>query len=178
MDVDVDDLLAAAQAGDERARDRLFEVLFRQLHGRLRARVGASDADDLAQATLVVVAQNLATFTPSSNPGAFRGWVFGIARNLLKQHEQRRAAEQRRDQQIQAREEGQGRWGLATWLSARRRLSRVLRAISGMRPAARAALMDELDERDTPRSTENLGTIRMRRMRARKRLRARINCRS
>jgi RNA polymerase sigma-70 factor (ECF subfamily) len=80
---DFDTVLAAAQKGGECA----FAALYRDLNPRL-LRYFASRApglaDDLASDTWMAAANGLRGFT--GGEGAFRGWVFTIARHSLVQH--------------------------------------------------------------------------------------------
>ncbi|HEY3811305.1 MAG TPA: sigma-70 family RNA polymerase sigma factor [Acidimicrobiales bacterium] len=78
-----DEVLVAAQAGAEWA----FTILYRDLNPRLVRYFSAramSQAEDLAAETWLEASHNLATF--GGNEGAFRGWMFTIARRRLIQH--------------------------------------------------------------------------------------------
>jgi len=80
---DFDEILAAAQAGSEWA----FTALYRDLNPRLLRYLmtqAPSVAEDLASETWLAVARQLQSF--SGEEGAFRGWLFTIARRRLIQH--------------------------------------------------------------------------------------------
>jgi RNA polymerase sigma-70 factor (ECF subfamily) len=65
-----------------------FEAVFAEhypsIYAYLRRRVGASEADDIAAETFVRAYERRAGF--SSARGSVRGWLFGIASNLLHHH--------------------------------------------------------------------------------------------
>jgi RNA polymerase sigma-70 factor (ECF subfamily) len=63
---------------------RVFELHFDDVW-RFLVRLGApsADAEDLAQNVFVVAHRRLASFEPSR---AMRPWLFGIARNVLRDH--------------------------------------------------------------------------------------------
>lgn len=85
-----DDVLVAAQGGDELAFARVWRELNPRLVRYLHAFAPASGAD-LASETWLQVIRSLSNF--SGNEAAFRGWVFTIARNKLvdaARREQRR----------------------------------------------------------------------------------------
>ncbi len=78
-----DTVLAAAQVGAEWA----FGILYRDLNPRLVRYLGAqapSAAEDVAAETWLAAARQLGSFT--GGEGAFRGWLFTIARRRLIQH--------------------------------------------------------------------------------------------
>jgi RNA polymerase sigma-70 factor (ECF subfamily) len=71
---------------DGESWDRLHQVyapLLRQWIGRHQ--VQASDADDLVQDVLVVVARELPRFNHNERPGAFRSWLRTILVNRLRE---------------------------------------------------------------------------------------------
>src|SRR6476619_4442446 len=80
---DFDTVLAAAQAGAEWA----FTALYRDLNPRLvrflRAQAPGA-GDDLASETWLAAARQLGSF--SGTEGAFRGWMFTIARRRVIQY--------------------------------------------------------------------------------------------
>jgi len=88
---DFADVLAAAQAGQEWAVAVLYDALAPSLL-RYLAWQEPSAAEDLAGETWLGVAERLASF--DGDEGAFRGWIFGIARRRLADH-RRRAARRR-----------------------------------------------------------------------------------
>jgi len=77
-------LMERAMRGDRPAFARIVETHQGAVHGFLRARLlQDADADDLTQETFVRCYQALRRFDPQS---AVRPWLFGIARNLLREH--------------------------------------------------------------------------------------------
>jgi RNA polymerase sigma-70 factor (ECF subfamily) len=82
-----DDVLAAAQVGEEWAVAALFNDLGPAVLSYLRGRAG-DEAEDLASQTWLEVARGIARFT-GPEPG-FRGWVFTIAKRRLANERRRR----------------------------------------------------------------------------------------
>jgi RNA polymerase sigma-70 factor, ECF subfamily len=85
-----EDVLRAAQAGDENAFAQLWRALNPPVERYLRT-LAPSSAADLASETWLQVIRNLSEF--SGGEQAFRGWVFTIARNKVidaARHEKRR----------------------------------------------------------------------------------------
>jgi RNA polymerase sigma-70 factor (ECF subfamily) len=79
-----DQLVYAAQAGDERAFEILVERHQRPVYGYFRARVlVADDAEDLCQEVFMRCFQMPVTFEA---PVMVRPWLMGIARNVLREH--------------------------------------------------------------------------------------------
>lgn len=72
-------LVALAQAtGDRRAFDQLFSLFGPRLKSFLKAKAGASDADDLLQETYIKAFLNIKRFNGASK---FSTWLFSIAIN-------------------------------------------------------------------------------------------------
>ncbi len=84
----LDEVIGAAQLGEEWAWSRLYEVLAPPLMGYFRVR-GIGNPEDLVGETFVQLARNLTTFEGDSE--SFRSWVFTIAHNRLS-NERRRFA--------------------------------------------------------------------------------------
>lgn len=80
MNHGLDEIIAAAQMGEEWAWGRLYTDLSPQLMGYFRVR-GASSAEDLVGETFVQLARNLPSF--AGDAASFRSWVFMIAHNRL-----------------------------------------------------------------------------------------------
>src|SRR5688572_21347639 len=76
LGADFPGVLAAAQAGEERAWAELSGPLRRSLRAR-----GAREPDDLVGEVFVQLARRLGRFR--GDEAALRGWVFLIARNRL-----------------------------------------------------------------------------------------------
>lgn len=62
----------------------LFDEYARPLRSYLAGRVGVHVADDLVAETFVVALRRRATYDPAQAP--IRGWLYGIATNLLRNH--------------------------------------------------------------------------------------------
>jgi len=63
---------------------RLFDEYAPPLRGYLAGRVGVHVADDLVAETFVVALRRRASYDPAKAP--IRGWLYGIATNLLRNH--------------------------------------------------------------------------------------------
>ncbi|HEX6347493.1 RNA polymerase sigma factor [Umezawaea sp.] len=73
-----------ANAEPAAAFARLFDTHARALHGYLAGRVGVDIADDLVAETFLVALRRRATYDPAQAP--VRGWLYGIATNLARNH--------------------------------------------------------------------------------------------
>lgn len=82
-----DEVLAAAQLGEDWAVAVLFRDLGPPVQAYLRARAGA-DAEDVASQTWLEVARGLHRF--EGDESGFRGWVFTIAKRRLANERRRR----------------------------------------------------------------------------------------
>jgi RNA polymerase sigma-70 factor (ECF subfamily) len=82
--------VAAAQSGDERAWQELFEEFYPKLYAFMRARVSdAPTAEDLAADTFADAFRGLPRFRWRGKP--FGAWLFKVARNRLRMHYRSRA---------------------------------------------------------------------------------------
>jgi RNA polymerase sigma-70 factor (ECF subfamily) len=82
-----DQLVAAAQAGDQTAFAQLIHRHQRAVYGYLRCRlVEPADAEDLCQEVFLRSYQSEGHF---ETPGMVRPWLIGIARNVLREHVRR-----------------------------------------------------------------------------------------
>lgn len=81
---DFERVLGDAQAGAEWAFAALYRDINPHLLRYLAAQGPAAAAEDVAAETWLAVARGLAAFT--GDEGAFRGWLFTIARRRLIQH--------------------------------------------------------------------------------------------
>ncbi|PRX44700.1 RNA polymerase sigma-70 factor (ECF subfamily) [Prauserella shujinwangii] len=63
---------------------RLFDAHARPLRAYLAGRVGADVADDLVAETFLLALRKRASYDPERAP--VRGWLYGIATNLLRNH--------------------------------------------------------------------------------------------
>jgi len=86
-----DDILVSACAGQERAFGCLYDELQPAILRYLRWKE-PSMAEDLAAETWLAVAERLAGF--EGDEGAFRGWIFAIARRRVADHRRRAARRQ------------------------------------------------------------------------------------
>jgi RNA polymerase sigma-70 factor (ECF subfamily) len=84
-------LVARAQRQDAQAWQRLCDLYAPVVYQWARqAGLQASDAADIGQEVFRVVAARLGSFQ-RANPGdSFRGWLYGITRNKLREHFRRR----------------------------------------------------------------------------------------
>lgn len=84
-DAAVEQLVAAARAGDPEAFGRLFDhyhgPVYRYIAGRIRR---PTDAEDLTQAVFVKVLEALPRYESRGIP--FGGWLFRLARNTVIDH--------------------------------------------------------------------------------------------
>jgi RNA polymerase sigma-70 factor (ECF subfamily) len=85
----IDEIVAAAQAGDREAFASLVVELYPQLAGFLAFHAPTPELmDEIVQATFVTAFEKLAEYEPR---GSFAGWLKGIARNLLRRELARRS---------------------------------------------------------------------------------------
>ena len=84
-----DELLAAAQAGEQWARARIYEWLAPAVAGYARAQ-GALEPADVTSEVFIDVLTRLATF--SGDEAGFRSWVFTIAYRRIADTRRRRSA--------------------------------------------------------------------------------------
>jgi len=82
----LDDVIGAAQLGEEWAWSRLYDTVAPGLMGYFRAR-GASNPEDLVGETFVQIARNLPSF--EGDLASFQSWVFMIAHHRLSNHRRR-----------------------------------------------------------------------------------------
>ena len=76
-------LLKLRDENDQVAWERFVTLYAPVVYGFAR-RKGLADAADIAQNVLLSVVQQMRKWTYSSERGSFRGWLFTIARNRLK----------------------------------------------------------------------------------------------
>lgn len=81
-------VLRTAQDGDERAVGELFAAYDPALRRYLEGRASGS-GDDIAQEVWIAAARNLRTF--EGDEGAFRAWLFSIARSKVVDHRRKAA---------------------------------------------------------------------------------------
>jgi len=84
-DAAIEELVAAAKAGDAEAFGRLFDHYHERVHRYVAARVRRpSDAEDLAQLVFVKALEALPRYEQRGVP--FGGWLFRLARNVVIDH--------------------------------------------------------------------------------------------
>jgi RNA polymerase sigma-70 factor (ECF subfamily) len=84
-DAAIEELVAAAKAGDAEAFGRLFDHFHEPVHRYVAARVRRpSDAEDLAQLVFVKALEALPRYEQRGVP--FGGWLFRLARNVVIDH--------------------------------------------------------------------------------------------
>jgi RNA polymerase sigma-70 factor (ECF subfamily) len=84
-DAAIEELVAAAKAGDAEAFGRLFDHFHEPVHRYVAARVRRpSDAEDLTQTVFVKALEALPRYEQRGIP--FGGWLFRLARNVVIDH--------------------------------------------------------------------------------------------
>ena len=87
MDVhQLDDVIGAAQLGEEWAWTRIYEEVAPRLMGYFRVR-GSRNAEDLVGETFVQLARNLSRF--EGDAASFESWVFTVAHHRLSNERRR-----------------------------------------------------------------------------------------
>ncbi|MEV0536516.1 sigma-70 family RNA polymerase sigma factor [Kitasatospora sp. NPDC050463] len=87
MDADHAELVVAAQAGDDRAREELIAAYLPLLYNIVgRALSGHADVDDVVQETLLRVVRDLPALRA---PESFRSWLVSITLRQISTHRQR-----------------------------------------------------------------------------------------
>ncbi|WP_051778525.1 sigma-70 family RNA polymerase sigma factor [Kitasatospora phosalacinea] len=87
---DVPRLVAAAQAGDAAALERLLGAHLTLVHHLIARAVGPGEADDLTQETMLRAVRGLAGLR---EPERFRSWLVAIAYRRVQEHGRRRVLE-------------------------------------------------------------------------------------
>ena len=78
-------LAAASRMGDREAFGRLYDLYARRIYAYLYYRsLDKDSAEDLTGAVFLKVLEGLSGFRPER--GCFSGWIYGIARNALRDH--------------------------------------------------------------------------------------------
>ncbi|WP_406392572.1 sigma-70 family RNA polymerase sigma factor [Streptomyces sp. NBC_00882] len=90
MDADHAQLVVAAQAGDDRAREELIGAYLPLLYNVVgRALSGHADVDDVVQETLLRVVRDLPALR---DPDSFRSWLVSITLRQISSHRHRQRA--------------------------------------------------------------------------------------
>ncbi len=78
-------LAAASRGGDRKAFARLYDLYARRIYAYLYYRtLERESAEDLCGGVFLKALENLDGFRPEV--GSFSGWIYGIARNALRDH--------------------------------------------------------------------------------------------
>jgi RNA polymerase sigma-70 factor (ECF subfamily) len=94
------DLVAAARAGDQDAWEQLYRGVHRRLRGYVSRRVGGEHVEDVMSETMTRAVARLDRF--DLGPAGFDGWVFGIARRVVFEHNRRVDTARRRSHDVAA----------------------------------------------------------------------------
>jgi RNA polymerase sigma-70 factor (ECF subfamily) len=85
QDGEAERLAAASRSGDREAFGRLYDLFSRRIYAYLYYRsLDRESAEDLTGAVFLKALENLDGFRPEL--GCFSGWIYGIARNALRDH--------------------------------------------------------------------------------------------
>lgn len=123
------------------SREELFKEIYRRYHDEVHAfcrrRVGDSDADDAVAETFGVVWRKL----ESSVIAAERAWVFGIARNVVRNRWRATRRRQRLLSRVSGIRQREAPDPSEATAQAETRQRRVTEALRGLREADREILM-------------------------------------
>jgi RNA polymerase sigma-70 factor (ECF subfamily) len=81
---DQDCLVLEASVRDPHQFTLIVDRYFPQVHSYIARRLGTDLADDLSSETFLIAFRERARFEPRS--GVVRGWLYGIATNLIRRH--------------------------------------------------------------------------------------------
>ncbi|MFD7654175.1 RNA polymerase sigma factor [Actinosynnema sp. NPDC059797] len=155
----------------------LFDAHARQLRGYLAGRVGESAADDLVAETFLVALKRRHSYDPGLAP--VKGWLYGIATNLVREHLRREARGRRAVLRVVGRPDAEPDHGhrVASRVDAQRQTAVLARALADLRDEDRDALLLTSWAGLTPAEVaaalgENDSTVRSRLHRVRTKLQA------
>lgn len=157
----------------------VYERYFADIHRYIAGRLGRDVADDIAADTFVVALRKHSGFDPGRAP--VRAWLYGIATNLIAQHQR---TERRRYQALAragAQELAAGHGDLAVpWAAPGEMQPRLARALAGLSREERdvlllVALADLSYEEISDALSVPYGTVCSRLNRARKKIRAALD---
>ena len=94
------DLVAAARTGDQDAWEQLYRGIHRRLRGYVARRVGGEHVEDVMSETMTRAVAGLDRF--DLRAAGFDGWVFGIARRVVFEHNRRVDTARRRGRDVVA----------------------------------------------------------------------------
>ncbi|MFD5825288.1 RNA polymerase sigma factor [Lentzea sp. NPDC060358] len=106
----------------------LFDTHAPALRGYLAGRVGLDTADDLVAETFLVALRRRADYDPAQAP--VRGWLYGIATNLLRNHVRRELRGYQATERLYSETEHGHDARVAAQVDAQRQLARVLPRLS------------------------------------------------
>ncbi|QFZ23559.1 sigma-70 family RNA polymerase sigma factor [Saccharothrix syringae] len=153
----------------------LFDAHARQLRGYLAGRVGESAADDLVAETFLVALKRRHSYDPERAP--VKGWLYGIATNLVREHQRRETRGRRAVLRAVGRPEPDHGNRVAARVDAQRQAEVLARALADLRDEDRDALLLTSWAGLTPAEVaaalgENDSTVRSRLHRVRTKLQA------
>ncbi|MFI9813162.1 RNA polymerase sigma factor [Saccharothrix variisporea] len=117
----------------------LFDAHARQLRGYLAGRVGESAADDLVAETFLVALRRRHSYDPDRAP--VKGWLYGIATNLVREHVRRETRGHRAGLRSVGRPEPDHGAFVADRVDAERASKAVAAALHDLRDEDRDALL-------------------------------------
>lgn len=163
-------LVAACRAGDAIAFAALYRAHIDVIYGFVLGRVGPDRAEDVVSETFAAAWQAIESYDP--NVGTVRGWLYGIATNVLRRH---RRAEMRWSESL-ALLDAEQRTELDPAMPSRA----LLRGLLELSPTTRDLLMlVALGDMTTAAAAQTLGirrgAARVRLHRARKHLHATLD---
>ena len=132
-----DSVLAAAQAGQPWALERIFTALSPVVEGYLRLQ-GASEPEDLTSEAFVAVLRNLGRF--AGDEAGFRSWVFTIAHRRLLD-ERRRISRRAPTEPLTEALDAPAPDDVADLVERSLGAERVRRLCAGLRPDQRDVLL-------------------------------------
>ena len=153
----------------------LFDAHARQLRGYLAGRVGDAAADDLVAETFLVALKRRHSYDPERAP--VKGWLYGIATNLVREHVRRETRGRRAGLRAVGRPEPDHGGAVADRVDAQRHTGLLTRALADLRDEDRDALLLTSWAGLSPAEVaaalgENDSTVRSRLHRVRTRLQA------
>ncbi|WP_367134653.1 RNA polymerase sigma factor [Saccharothrix sp. HUAS TT1] len=117
----------------------LFDAHARQLRGYLAGRVGDATADDLVAETFLVALRRRHSYDPGQAP--VKGWLYGIATNLVREHVRREVRGRRAVLRAVGRPEPDHGAAVAERVDAQRHAEVLTRALAELRDEDRDALL-------------------------------------
>jgi RNA polymerase sigma-70 factor, ECF subfamily len=117
----------------------LYEQHFADIHRYIAGRLGRDVADDIAADTFVIAMRKRDSFDAGRGP--VRAWLFGIATNLVAQHQRKERRRYHALARAGARELADGREARVSWLAAEGMQPRLARALARLSQEERDVLM-------------------------------------